>query len=147
MTAIDHPLVGSWRLRWWVALADDGSESLPMGDAPEGLLIYSSDGMMLGMMGPGHRPRFALDDVTGGTDEERARAFATFIAYGGPFEVDGNTVSHHVETSLYPNWIGTVQRRRWELDETGRRLALTSPPMALDGATRTQRLTWERARP
>ena len=145
-TTVDHPLVGSWRLRIYLAIADDGSESLPMGDAPDGLLVYSSDGTMVGIMGPGSRPRFASDDVTGGTDDERAGAFATFVAYGGPFEIDRDTVSHHVETSLFPNWIGTVQRRRWALDETGQRLTLTSPPVVLGGATRIQRSTWERVR-
>ena len=79
MIAGDHPLVGSWRLRSWVAIADDGSEAQPMGDAPDGLLVYSPDGTMVGIMGPGDRPRFASDDVTGGTDRERARAFSSFI--------------------------------------------------------------------
>lgn len=116
-----------------------------MGNAPSGLLIYSGDGAMIGILGSGDRPRFVADDVTGGTDEERALAFATFIAYGGRFEIEGDVISHHVDTSLFPNWIGTVQRRRWELDETDR-LTLTSPPVTLGGATRIQRLTWERAR-
>lgn len=137
-------LIGAWRLRHWVALADDGSESQPMGEGPDGLLVYSGDGTMITVLGPGERPRFESDDVTGGTDAERARAFATYVAYGGSYEVDGDTVSHQVETSLFPNWIGTVQRRRWELDESGRRLTLTSPPVALAGATRIQRLSWER---
>lgn len=146
MTSRDHPLVGSWRLRRWVSIADDGAESLPMGDAPDGLLVYAGDGTMIALMGPSDRPRFDSDDLTGGTDDERARGFATFVAYGGPFEIDGDTVLHHVEMSLFPNWIGTVQRRRWELDAPGRRLTLTSPPVTLGGATRIQRLTWERAR-
>ncbi|MDQ3553390.1 MAG: lipocalin-like domain-containing protein [Chloroflexota bacterium] len=146
MTAGDHPLVGSWRLVRWVALADDGAESLPMGEAPEGLLVYSGDGTMVGLMGPAGRPRFASDDVTGGTDAERARAFATFIAYGGRYEFEGDTVRHEVETSLFPNWIGTVQQRRWELGEDGRLLTLTSPPLSLGGMVRVQRLTWERVR-
>lgn len=147
MTAVDHPLLGSWRLRGWVAIADDGSQSVPMGEAPEGLLVYSDDGTMVGIMGPAARPRFASDDLTGGTDDERARAFATFIAYGGRYEIEGDTVRHDVETSLYPNWIGTVQQRRWELAENGRLLTLTSPPLALGGVVRVQRLTWERVGP
>lgn len=147
MTVGDQPLLGSWRLRGWVALAEDGSESLPMGEAPEGLLVYSHDGTMVGIMGPAARPRFASDDVTGGTNDERASAFATFIAYGGRYEVEGETVRHDVETSLFPNWIGTVQRRRWELAENGRLLTLTSPPLSLGGAVRVQRLTWERVGP
>jgi hypothetical protein len=141
-----HPLVGGWRLRTWVSIADDGSEALPMGEMPQGLVVYSADGTMIGIMGPGDRPPFETDDVTGGTIEERARAFATFIAYGGSYEVDGDTITHRVETSLFPNWIGTTQRRRWRLDETGCRLTITSPPLVLGGATRIQRLTWERAR-
>ena len=147
MTALEHPLLGSWRLRGWVAIADDGSQSVPMGEAPEGLLVYSDDGTMVGILGPAARPRFASDDVTGGTDDERARAFATFIAYGGRYEIEGDTVRHDVETSLFPNWIGTVQQRRWELDEDGRLLTLTSPPLALGGTVRVQRLSWERAGP
>jgi len=141
---IEARLIGAWRLRHWVALADDGSESQPMGQEPDGLLVYSGDATMITVLGPSERPRFESDDVTGGTDEERVRAFATYVAYGGSYEVDGDMVSHQVETSLFPNWIGTVQRRRWEVDEPGRRLTLTSPPVALGGATRIQRLSWER---
>ena len=144
--AAAHPLVGGWRLRSWVSIADDGSETLPMGESPHGLVVYTADGTVIGIMGTGDRPRFATDDVTGGTIEERARAFATFIAYGGSYEVDGDTVTHCVETSLFPNWIGTTQRRRWQLDVTGRGLTLTSPSLMLGGATRVQRLTWERTR-
>ncbi len=118
-----------------------------MGEAPDGLLAYAADGTMIGIMGRGDRPRFAADDLTGGSDHERARAFASFVAYGGRYEVTGDTVTHHVETSLFPNWIGTQQRRRWELDASGRHLTLTSPPLALGGARRIQRLRWERLGP
>jgi Lipocalin-like domain len=140
----EHPLVGGWRLRAWVSIGDDGSAALPMGATPDGLLAYTADRTMVGIMSPGDRPRFATDDVTGGTPEEQARAFATFIAYGGSWDADEDTVTHLVETSLFPNWIGTTQRRRWELDETGRYLTLTSPPLVLGGTTRVQRLRWER---
>ena len=142
-----HPLLGGWRLRSWVAIADDGSEARPMGDAPDGLLAYTPAGTMVGIMGPGDRPRFAADDVTGGSPDEQARAFATFIAYGGRYRLDGDTVIHTVETSLFPNWIGTEQRRRWSLSDDGRTLTLVSPPLVLGGATRVQRLVWERVEP
>lgn len=138
------PLVGGWRLTSWVSIADDGSETQPMGDAPDGLLAYTEAGTMIGIMGPGDRPRFATDDVTGGSPDEQALAFASFIAYGGRYEVDGDTVTHHVETSLFPNWIGTQQRRRFALSDDGQVLTLTSPPLVLGGATRIQRLTWRR---
>lgn len=115
-----------------------------MGDSPQGLLVYSGDGTMIALMARAERPAIASADVTGGTDAERSRAFESFIAYGGRFEVDGDEVVHHVEMSQFPNWVGTVQRRRWELDDADHRLTLTSPPLAVGGATRIQRLTWER---
>lgn len=115
-----------------------------MGDAPEGLLTYSRGGTMIAIMCRADRGAFATSDLTGGTLDEQAGAFASCIAYGGPYEVDGEIVLHHVQTSLFPNWVGTAQRRRWELDPTGRLLTLTSPPLAMSGVTRIQRLTWER---
>jgi hypothetical protein len=137
-------LVGGWRLRRWVATADDGTETFPMGETVSGLVAYAADGTMITVIGSADRPRFTTDDVTGGTIEERAEAFATCIAYGGTYEVDGETVTHRVQTSLFPNWTGTLQQRRWELDETGRRMTLTSPPIMQGGSTRIHRLDWER---
>jgi hypothetical protein len=144
MTPAEPRLVGTWQLRRWVAIADDGSESLPMGDAPDGLLVYSGDGTMIVLMAQANRARIASDDVTGGSESERADAFTSFMAYGGPFEVEAGVVSHHVAMSQFPNWVGTIQRRRFELDAAARRLILTSPPVTVGGATRIQRLTWER---
>ena len=60
-------LVGGWRLRSWVALGDDGSETFPMGDAPTGLLAYTEGGTMVALMAPADRPPFGSDDLTGGT--------------------------------------------------------------------------------
>ena len=116
-----------------------------MGEAPGGLLAYAADGTMVGIMASDARARFATDDVTGGTAEEQAAAFATCIAYGGRYAVDGDTVIHTVETSLFPNWNGTEQRRTFALSDDGQTLTLTSPPIVLGGTRRTQRLTWSRA--
>lgn len=140
-------LIGGWRLRSWVSIADDGAEAHPLGEAPDGLLAYTADGTVIGIMGPAGRPRFTTDDVTGGTAEEQAAAFATFIGYGGRYAVDGDTVTHIVQTSLFPNWVGTAQRRRFEFGDDGRTLTLTSPPLMLGGAVRIQRLVWTRVEP
>lgn len=44
------------------------------------------------------------------------------MAYAGTYEIDGNSVVHYVDISLFPNWIGGEQRRIARLD--GDRLAL-----------------------
>lgn len=140
----DDPLVGGWRLESWVSLAGDGTEALPMGPGPQGLLVYAADGTMVTTFGRADRAGFATDDLTGGSDLERSDAFGSFIAYGGRYELDGSTVIHTVEVSLFPNWVGTRQRRQWELDPRGELLTLTSPPITVGGQTRTQRLVWRR---
>lgn len=152
--AHDHPphtgsLIGTWHLETWVSLVDDGTEAKPMGPSPEGLLAYAPDGTMITVFGraEGDRDRFATDDLTGGTTDERSAAFSSFIAYGGRYAIDGSTVIHTVEVSLFPNWVGTTQRRHWTLDEDGERLTLVSPPITVGGQTRTQRLVWRRTRP
>jgi lipocalin-like protein len=137
-------LIGGWRLRRWVAIDAAGNEVFPMGSTATGYLAYTADGTMVAMMGSGDRPPFASDDVTGGSDIERAGAFASFIAYAGRYEVTADTVIHHVEASLFPNWIGTRQHREWQLDPDGRELTLTARGIRQGGETRTHRLSWER---
>ena len=119
-----------------------------MGPSPEGLLAYAPDGTMVTAFGQAgrDRDRFETDDLTGGTDAERSAAFQSFIAYGGRYVIDGSTVIHTVEVSLFPNWVGTTQRRHWALDEGGDRLTLVSPPITVGGQTRTQRLVWRRTK-
>jgi hypothetical protein len=150
--AHEHPphtgsLIGTWHLETWVSLVDDGTEA-PMGPSPEGLLAYAPDGTMITAFGRAERERdrFATDDMTGGTTDERSAAFSSFIAYGGRYAIDGSTVVHPVEVSLFPNWVGTTQRRHWALDADGDRLTLVSPPITVGGQTRTQRLVWRRTR-
>jgi hypothetical protein len=46
----------------------------------------------------------------------RARAYAETIAYGGFFDVEGDTDIHRVDVSIFPNWVGLDQRRRLDLD-------------------------------
>jgi hypothetical protein len=137
-------LIGGWRLKRWVAIDAAGIEVFPMGSTATGYLAYTAEGAMVAMMGSGDRPLFVSDDVTGGSEAERAGAFASFIAYAGRYEVTSDTVIHHVETSLFPNWIGTRQRRGWQLDREGRELTLTARGIRQGGETRTHRLTWER---
>lgn len=138
-----HPLVGSWTLRAWRTLDDDGREADAHPEAT-GLLTYAADGTMLTVIARTARDRFAADDMAGGTPDEQAAASRSFVAYGGAWRVDGDTVVHAVEHSLFPNWVGTEQRRTWALAPDDATLTLTSPPIAVGGVRRVQRLTWAR---
>ena len=113
-------LAGTWRLLAWESAADDGVLH-PMGEAPEGILVYTADGTMITTIGRAGRPPIDGGDLLGGPVEQRLDAMATFIAYSGTFRVEGDDVVHEVTMSLFPNWIGTTQRRHVELSDDGQR--------------------------
>lgn len=140
-----NPLIGDWRLRRWVSEGDDGSAVLPLGEAPIGILVYSPGGTMITTIAPAQRPRLAsTDPLRGGPDDERLRSAETFVAYSGRYAIDGTRVTHTVEMSLYPNWVGTHQVRHVHLSEDGQILELSTDPLTLAGRRAVQRLTWER---
>jgi hypothetical protein len=140
-------LAGDWRLRSWVSVADDGSVLLPFGEAPRGILVYTSDGTMITTIAPADRPPLvSADPLRGGSDAERRRTAETFVAYGGRYAYDGTDVTHIVEMSLYPNWVGTRQVRHVRLSDDADTLELSTDPFTLAGRRAVQRLTWVRAR-
>ena len=90
------------------------------------------------------RPPYADGDLQGGTADGAAAA-GGYIAYSGPFQVaDDGTLTHEMDVSLFPNWIGSVQQRAVRLD--GDRLQLgTAAPVRIDGREVDAVLLWVRA--
>jgi hypothetical protein len=135
-------LVGAWRLVSWENRATDGQVSYPMGADAVGYLIYSVDRSFSVTISQGNRGRFSGDDLLGGTVHEKATAAESFVAYAGSYTFDGHRVIHHVELSLFPNWVGTGQQRFVELFEDT--LILSANPMLLAGKQQVPRLIWKR---
>ena len=130
-------LVGAWELVAYEAIAQDGGDvEHPLGDDAAGLLVYTDGGLMTVQLMRRDRTRWT---------RERAPSAVGYLAYAGRFAVDeaARTVTHHVELSLLPNWIGSPQVRAAELD--GDRLRLTAPPDRIGGREAVARLTWRRA--
>lgn len=131
---IKKQLVGTWKL-----VSYDVGTTHPMGRDPVGLLIYTGDGRMsLQAMLPG-RPRFVGEASTGhehGTPEEVVSAYGGYIAYFGTYEVnERGSVTHRIEGSLFPNWVGRDQIELFKL--SGDRLEFGIDPI---------RYTWKRVR-
>ena len=80
-----------------------------------------------------------------GTPEEIKTAFEGYIAYYGTYEVDESKgqVTHHVQSALFPNWIGDIQTRNFEFE--GKKLRLNTQPIKGSRADLTNTLLWERA--
>jgi hypothetical protein len=137
-----NPFVGTWRLVSCEQRTKDGQISYPFGQDPVGYIIYSHDGYMaVAFMSP-NRGRFADGDIAGGTTEEKVAAVETYISYCGRYEVQGDRVIHHIEVSLFPNWIGVDQERFFELD--GDELSLSTPPLLVNGVQQAAYLVWKR---
>lgn len=137
-------LLGAWRLTTWEAIGEDGSIEHPMGTEPDGVVVYTPDGTMMTTIARSDRAPISGGDVVGGPAEERLAAFSSFIAYTSRFRIDGTDVIHQVEMSLFPNWVGTAQRRHVTVSPDGADLVLEADPFLLRGRVARQRLTWVR---
>ena len=138
-------LVGAWRLVSWENQAADGQVTYPMGPDPNGYVLYTADGRFSITISRRGRARFAAGDLLSGTTEEKARAMEGFVAYAGRYSFHGDRVIHHVELSLFPNWVETDQERWVEL--AGDRLTLSASPLLLADKLQVPRLVWERVDP
>ena len=138
-------LIGSWDLVSVENRAIDGSVSKPFGAAPVGRITYGADGHMSAQLMRAGRASFASNELYGGSDAEQRKAYQSFIAYYGSFEVNSATqvVTHHVIGSLFPNWSGRDQRRRYAIK--GDELELSSRPFIAQGKQVTAHVLWRRA--
>ena len=139
---LQEQLLGAWKLISLESRAADGKITHPMGQAPTGRITYDGFGRMSAQIMGTERPRFRSDNRREGTVEEKAAAYDGYIAYYGTYTVkpSEDTVVHHVEASLYPNWVGGDQVRRYAF--AGRQLILRAAMP--DGSE--SRVVWERAR-
>src|SRR5262245_33634419 len=138
----NNPLIGTWRLVSWENRRPDGHVSYPFGRNAVGYILYSPDGYVFVPLMPPDRARFAVNDRFQGTLAEDAQAARSYLSYCGRYEFKGDRVVHHVELSLFPNWVGGDQERFVTL--TGDRLALSTPPLLFEGTQQTAHLIWER---
>jgi hypothetical protein len=136
-------LVGSWRLISFNIQDSNGRTTYPFSQDAQGRLIYEPDGRMAVQIMDPTRPRFTSDDPLITSEAEVRAAFGGYTAYYGTYSVnpDEQTIVHHIEAALLPNWVGTNQRRLFEFD--GKVLTLKGP-LLLGGVQGVVSLVWER---
>lgn len=139
----ERKFLGTWRIVSWENEDESGDISYPVGKDPEGFLHYADDGRMLVQIAASGRARMSTGELFGGGVEERAAAFATHVAYGGPWRVRGGQMVHMLEISSVSNWTGSEQIRDFEfLGDGSLRL---SAQMQFAGRTVMARVLWRRA--
>jgi lipocalin-like protein len=134
-------LVGRWTLVSLEIVGDQDVE-YPMGRDVSGVIIYDDESHMAVQIMQANRPIFASGDPGTATLSELSAAVNGYVAYFGTYSVDedARVVTHHVTGSVFPNWVGTDQRREIVLD--GDRLTLDSPPLLFNGRMRVFRAVW-----
>jgi 2-hydroxy-6-oxonona-2,4-dienedioate hydrolase len=139
----DVDLTGRWELVTFAQNYDDGRQVLPMGDAPQGVIQYTKDGFMSCMICRPDRQHFTTGGQWNASDAEKAQAYNSMMSYAGRYSIENNTVTHFVDLSLFPNWIGGQQKRSFQVDEQGR-LSLTARLEENTSEARTALLLWKR---
>jgi hypothetical protein len=139
---IENPFVGAWKLISCELRSANGQISYPMGQDAQGYIIYSRNGYLAVAFMSVDRPPFVSDDLRAGSAQEKVQAFDAYFSYCGRYEVRDDKVIHHVEVSLFPNWIGKRQERHYRFEQD--QLILSAPPVLIDGIERAAHLIWQK---
>ena len=102
---------GRWNIVSWRQEYDDGRCVHPFGETLDGFIEYG-EGQMFCVISRRPRTRFTSGGQWDADDRDKAAAYDEYLTYAGGYEFDGETVSHHIRLCIFPNWQGTVQRRK-----------------------------------
>jgi hypothetical protein len=133
-------IVGTWKLSSFMNDFQDGSPPRGMyGDKPTGYIIFTQQGRMMSIVEAEGRKSHQ-------TDEERAAAFRSLIAFTGAYRLEGDKFITKVDVSWNPAWVGTEQVRTFKLD--GDRLQVLSPWVMSPNFGKVTRatVTWDRVK-
>lgn len=114
--SIEPDMVGTYRLIDWQMIQND-SVTYPYGADASGQLQYSADGGMSLQLNKGKRNKFGTLDRSALDSEASARAYTSYFAYWGTFQVnqDSGLIYHFVEECLHPDWNHTTQTRMFKI--------------------------------
>jgi len=138
-----NTVVGTWKLISAKSTALNGKvDPYAFGKTPSGFMTFTSEGRMSLVMSDDSRKPLSVLDRVAAPPDERAQAFATFVAYAGRYSREGDRLIYHVEVSSIQNWVGTDLTRiiKFEGDE----LSTRTPTTVKGGVQQVIELTWKR---
>ena len=110
-------LVGTWSFVIAEITTADGKRTLPFGDHPKGMLIFTADGHFSQVHVAGDLPRIASNNRLAGTPEDNKAIVHGSLALFGSYTVDEEkkTLTFKIEGSTFPNLAGVAQTRTIDL--------------------------------
>lgn len=141
-----HDLIGTWKLIDWTVEFEGGRVVKPFRGNATGLLTYTDEGRMIASLMRTDREPIGTRSFAEAKALERASAAAGYLSYAGSFEIIADQVHHHVELSLFPDWVGGTQVRviAWIDNQDGTtdlELSTAHPP---EERSAVNRLRWHR---
>lgn len=104
---------GRWEIVSWRQEYDDGRCVHPFGESLDGFIDYSRDSdAMFCVISRKPRTPFTTGGQWDAADADKAKAYDEYLTYAGRYSFDGETVTHHIQQCIFPNWQGTAQRRK-----------------------------------
>jgi hypothetical protein len=99
------------------------------GDQPRGQMILTADGRYSILVSRADMPKIAAGTRTNATPEENKMVVNGSIAHTGRYTIDdgGKSITFHVETSTFPNWNGTTQKRPLKVQGDTLSYVVTAP--------------------
>jgi len=142
-SSMQKAVIGTWKLVSTEEKLRDGNTRpyRDIGVNAKGYLMYTADGHMCAtLMKPG-RPNWH-GEIEDSTDAEKISAASGYTTYCGTYKVDekNHIMFHYPELSLYPNYIGSEQRRPYRFE--GNRLIFSD--IVSEGDVINWNIVWER---
>lgn len=134
-------LVGTWTIVSSDTIDASGKKSPTFGPNPRGSLIFTSNGRYSLTLARTTLPKFAANNRLKGTAEENKTIIDGSLSHFGKYTVNtkDKTFTFQVETSTFPNWDGTTQKRAFTV--SGTQLKYVTPAASGGGSAE---LVWKR---
>jgi hypothetical protein len=107
---------GLWKVDSMEQRYDDGRVIYPFGKHIQGYIFYGQDGLMFAAVQRADRAPFKTGKQWTASVEEKAAAYDSYLTYCGRYEVEDDRVTHAIEISLFPDWIGHRQIRNIKIE-------------------------------
>jgi hypothetical protein len=135
-------LAGTWTLVSTVT-EKDGNKTDTYGSNPKGILTVDANGRYVLAIMRADLPKVASNNRTTATPEENKAIVQGSLTHFGTLSVNAadKTFTFKIETSTFPNWDGTEQKRAFTV--TGDELQYTVPASSGGG---TGTVVWKRAK-
>lgn len=123
---------GTWHLTNWTSLKNETPAGYPMGEDAKGQIIYSAEGYMCAFL-----MRADFPEGTALADPD------TCLSYGGTWEFGDGKITHQVDFSSLPHWVGRPLVRY--VDRQGDVMTLrTEPEFSKSGNRYEHVLVWQK---